>query len=344
MGSLSSNEQRKLAYFHALGKVMTESTQAVYETKYKSSHNVKLNELWADNIAYANNYSNAYAESLSNPAVSLFEEVELDMIYGSNGQSYCYLSGGTFKDNSYPLSERGQPEDGAVFIRPYISPVDVPHPISNEPSNGYNLRLFRGSNAISGTPNSEIYLTEGAWTVDYYAGVIHFAEGYTPIDLGWGDIKATFFAYTGNFGVSGSTSVGAFTTAEFNSGNTTLTFNKNLTGEKSVNLDYLNSRLSYNNNNMNALTTDYINNLACSTGITDKVLNNSSVRVLINGIDITLNEDGYFSNDGGITEKSINQIEQGDLFYWKYTGSIPNSGYDLNSSTDKLSFVYLTNQ
>jgi hypothetical protein len=71
MGSLSAAEQRKLAYFHALGKVMTENTQAVYESQYKSSHNVRLSEVWSDDIAYAVDYTAAVAEATSNSAVTL---------------------------------------------------------------------------------------------------------------------------------------------------------------------------------------------------------------------------------------------------------------------------------
>ena len=142
MGSLSQNEQRKLAYFHSLGKVMTENTQEVYESKYKSSHNVRNSELWASNISYAIDYLSAVAESLINSAVTLFEQVQLNEIYGSNNQAYTYISGGTFKDDTYPISERGQITTGGRYIRPWISPVDIPHYMTNEPSIGYSFLLF----------------------------------------------------------------------------------------------------------------------------------------------------------------------------------------------------------
>lgn len=244
MGSLSTNEQRKLAYFHALSKTMTEGTQEVYETRYKSSHNVTLNEIWADNIYFAADYTTAVAESLTNSAVTLFEQVEMDMIYGSNGQAYSYISGGTYKDSSYPLPERGQLTSGSTYIRPWIAPTDIPHPITNDPSSGYALRLFRGN-------NTEIFLTEGAWAVDYYAGVIHFAQGSTPTDLGWGAIKATFFQYSGNYGASGTT--GGFTSAIFNSGTSQLVFNSGETTETILDLSSL--------NNVSGFTTAIFDNL-----------------------------------------------------------------------------------
>jgi hypothetical protein len=212
MGSLSTNEERKLAYFHALSKVMTEGNQNVYESKYKSSHNVRLNEVWSDDIGFAIDYSTAVLESISNSAVTLYSTVTLTEIPGSNGQVYYYNSGGT-------------------FIRPWISPVDVPNSITNEPSDGYQVKLFKGD-------NTEIYLTQGAWAVDYYAGIIHFAVGYTPTDLGWGAIKASFFQYSGNFGSSGGTT-NVLTTVEFNSGTSQLVFNSGETTETIIDLSSL---------------------------------------------------------------------------------------------------------
>ena len=115
MGSLSSAEQRKLAYFHALGKAMTENTQAVYESKYKSSHNVRLDETWSDDVAFANTYVDAVTESNTNDAVTLFEEVLLTEIFGSNGQSYNYYSGGTVvRASEYMFSTEWAPYDPVI--------------------------------------------------------------------------------------------------------------------------------------------------------------------------------------------------------------------------------------
>ena len=230
MGSLSAAEQRKLAYFHALGKVMLENTQAVYESQYKSSHNVRLNEVWSDDIAYANDYTDAVAEATSNSAVTLIYQGDLTQIFGSNRQSYNFFS-------------------GATFIRPWVSPVDIPHLTTNLPSNGYAVKLFRGD-------YTEIYLTEGAWTVDYYAGIIHFAENYTPSDLGWGSIKATIFQYTGNFGASGGTSdPSVFKTATFDSGITELIFNSGTSYEYHVDLSYLDNSDAFTGATFNSGTS-----------------------------------------------------------------------------------------
>jgi hypothetical protein len=420
MGSLSQNEQRKLAYFHALSKTMTEGTQEVYETRYKSSHNVTLNEVWSDNIYFAADYMTAVAESLTNSAVTLFDQVVMNMIYGSNGQAYSYISGGTYKDDSYPLNERGQLTSGSTYIRPWVAPTDIPNSISNDPSNGYALRLFRGSDAIV-NPNGEIYLTEGAFSVDYYAGVIHFAQGYTPVDMGWGSIKATFFQYSGNFGASGTT--GGYTSAQFNSGTSQLVFNSGETTETILDLSSLNnvsgfttaifdnltnhlifnsggtnqtivdlswlkdnsgftsvefntgtnylifnsggtneqvvdlsvlksvtgltSLLSKLNIDMDVNTTTSGSTLACNSSILNPSILNSYVSVYVNGVQISVGDgvktkDCYFSNDGGLTAKLSDDIIIGDLLYWSYVGDSPVSGFNLNSITDKMTFIYLT--
>jgi hypothetical protein len=324
MGSLSSNEERRLAYFHALSKSMTENTQEVYESRYKSSHNIRLNEVWSDNIGFAVDYSAAVTESIFNPAVTIFSGVTLSEILGSNGQAYNFYSGST-------------------FIRPWISPVDVPDNITNEPSIGYQVQLFKGDD----TP---IGLTEGAWSVDYYTGLIHFAEFWTPADLGWGAIKATFFQYTGNYAESGGTA-NAFTTVVFDSGTSTLIFNSGETSETVVDLSALKSvsgttsKMSKDNSNMSALTTSYLSPNACATVLVNNIPN-SKVSVFVNGVQVnvgSLSTDGcYFSGDGGSTKRNSGDEVAGDLLYWNYNGSDPVAGYELSASSDKITFIYLT--
>jgi hypothetical protein len=65
-----------------------------------------------------------------------------------------------------------------------------------------------------------------------------------------------------------------------------------------------------------------------------------SVNVLINGISVTegdgnRNGEVYFSNDGGLTAKSISNIEAGDEIYWN--GNI--AGFDL-TNTDTIDVEY----
>jgi hypothetical protein len=302
MGSLSQNEQRKLAYFHALGKAMSENTQEVYESKYKSSHNVRLNEIWSDDIAYAPDFLTAFAESLVNSAVTFFSGMTLSQIGGSNGQAYAYISGGT-------------------FIRPLISPVDIPHPQTNLPSVGYQFSLYRGD----GTP---ITITEGAWAVDYYAGIIHFAQGYTPADLGWGAIKGSFFQYSGNYGASGSTS-GAFTTAYFNSGTSQIIFNSGLSTETIIDLSSLNNNSGFTN----VIFNDTTNILTFNSGGTNEQSVNLSSLMDISGYTTAIFNSGnnqMIFNQGGINETIVDL----SLLY-------NNSGFTtavFNSATTEIVF------
>lgn len=298
MGNLSATEQQKLSYFHALSKSLTETTQNVYESKYKSSHNVSLNDVWNSPITYATTYTDATTEAGSNFAVTLFFKVELDMIYGSNGQAYTYVSGGTFKGNSYPVEERGEVTLGGKFIRPWISPVDVPENLTNEPSYGFELRLFQGN-------GTEIYQTQGAWTVDYYSGIIHFSEGFTPTNRGWGSVKATFFQYTGNYGVSVITE----------------------------------GKLSGANIGMTARNTSQTGPKATETKLLESNVDGSAVNVYVNGVQMLIGTDCFFSADG-FTEKTPGQEAVNDSLYWKYTGTVPNAGFELTTS-DKISFVYI---
>lgn len=321
MGSLSTSEQRKIAYFHSLGKVMTRDSQAVYESPYKSSHNVRSNEIWTDNIIYAIDYTSAVNESISNSAVTLYEETTLSEILGSNGQSW-YL------------------DDSGTFIRPWISPVDVPNSITNLPSYGYTLRLFRGDNATNGTPGSEIGMTEGAWSVDYYAGIIHFGVGQTPQDRGWGTIKATIFVYTGNFGSSGGGNNG-ITSIDFNETTRELIVDEGLPTEKRTSLSALDDKLSVQNINMTANNTTNVSTLATSIPITN--IPKGGIKVYINGVQVNVTIDCYFSPES-VSNPSIirnaGEEQQGDYLHWSYTGINPNSGYNL-SINDKISFLYV---
>lgn len=325
MGSLSTTEQRKLAYFHALAKVMTENTQAVYESKYKSSHNIRLDEVWSDDIGYAISPAAAQAEALSNSAVTYHDKVTLTEIPGSNGQAYYFNSGGT-------------------FMRPWIAPTDVPHLVTNDPSYGYQLRLFRQN-------DTEIYLTTGAWSVDYYASIIHFSENYTPADLGWGAIKSSIFQYTGGFGASGSTDPNAFTTVYFDTNTDLLWFNSGLTNEQIVDLSSLKavsgttSIIAPDNDNMVANVTSSVSKLACNTPLNTTNITGSVVLVYVNGVRINVGnlttDDCFFSDDGGSTKKVPGTATIGDLLYWNYNGVNPIIGYEL-STIDRLTFTYLS--
>lgn len=318
MGSLSTAEQRKLAYFHSLGKVMTRDSQSVYESPYKSSHNVRLNEIWSSEIAFAIDYNTAVNESLTNSAITFYEEIEMTDMLGSNGQSW-YL------------------DDGGQFIRPWISPVDVPNSATNLPSYGYTLRLFRGDDATNGVGGSEIGMTEGAWSVDYYSSIIHFGVGQTPQDRGWGTVKATLFAYTGEYA---SASDGVIS-LRYDDTTKELIINEGLISEKRTDLSDLDNIMSIENINMTANNTSSVSTLACNIPITN--IPRGGIKCYINGVQVNIGTDCYFSPEM-VSNPSIirnaGEEQQGDYLHWSYTLTVPNIGYNL-SVTDKISFMYI---
>lgn len=177
---------RLLAFFHALSKVQTEATQRVWSSLYKSSHSIRTGEVWADVVNYAVDAAAADLEAGSNPAVTKYTLTPLTEIPGSNGQAY-YL------------------DVAGAFIRPWIAPTDIPNPTTNAPSYGYQAQLYTGANVLI-TP------TDGMWEIDYYAGVVHFFPGSTPLDQGWGAVKITAYIYSGAYG--GSASVGNIVTMQ----------------------------------------------------------------------------------------------------------------------------------
>lgn len=165
---------RQYAFFHALSKVKTEATQRVWSSPYKSAHSVRDRDIWGDAVGWVADAAAADLEAASNPAVTKHTLRTLTEVPGSNQQAY-YLS--VF----------------ANWIRPWIAPTDVPDPVTNNPSYGYQAQLYRADNTLI-TP------TDGMWEIDYYAGVIRFFPGSTPPEMGWGAVKATCYAYTGRLG------------------------------------------------------------------------------------------------------------------------------------------------
>jgi len=184
MAAFSSTLQTAIAFFHSKSKTLTEGTQEVYESLYKSSHSpIGLLEVWGDAVAYAVDIAAADAEAGSNAAVTKYTQADLTPIPGSNNQAW-YL------------------DDAGTFVKPWIAPTDIPDATTKAPSYGYQLYLYQQDLTLI-TP------TEGRWAIDYFAGMIQMEVGFTPVDLGWATpLKATLYAYTGNF-ISGTGPIGS---------------------------------------------------------------------------------------------------------------------------------------
>lgn len=170
------------AFAHAFGKTHYRGlpAQEVYESQFKSLGNILLKDVWVGAIPYMADPTSAITEAGNNPSLTYYDQVTMVPVPGSNNQAYR-------------VEVEGTP------IRPWVAPVDVPDPETNNPSDGYEVKLY----TQSGSP---ISTTEGHWVVDYYAGIVMFQEGYTPPDMlangvdilsTWGEIKISVFAYTG---------------------------------------------------------------------------------------------------------------------------------------------------
>jgi hypothetical protein len=181
MPNTNSDIQRKAGFFHSLGKVITEDANSAGNEKYKSAHNVRSNEVWMDSISYAPTSASAsqYADGIivkqvgSASGVSDVQNNFLEPLYlypltQTNYQTW-FMDTGTpsaFVDGFVPSSE---------WVKPLISPVDVPNS-AGAPSTGYNLIMFRpnGTNTIS--------YSNAYYEVDYFAGLIRFQIGNTPVE------------------------------------------------------------------------------------------------------------------------------------------------------------------
>ena len=106
MASPSQITERKGGYFHSLSKAITNETQYPFESKYKSSHTIKYDEVWTDNISYCPDTISADLFVQNNPSIiKKYTQVLLTEIPGSNGQAW-YIN-----DNK--------------FVRPFISIVKL---------------------------------------------------------------------------------------------------------------------------------------------------------------------------------------------------------------------------
>jgi hypothetical protein len=178
VAQFSDSLKLAIAFAHSKSKVLTERTQATYEMLYASRHSTRSEDVWANEVAYCVDAAAANAEAVTNPAVTKYTLATLTPLSGSNNQSY-YL------------------DVGGVFIKPWIAPTDIFHPISSAPSHGFQSNIYKSDNTLI-TP------TEGRFVFDYSAGIVQFERLFTPLDLGWGAVKVTCYVYTGAFVVSSS--------------------------------------------------------------------------------------------------------------------------------------------
>lgn len=175
--NFTDNFKINKSLFHFLSKVQTLSTQYPFESKSKSAHSVSSKDIWIEELPYfelVEDLDNFVASEENGDRIKLYDQVTLTPIAGTNNQAY-YL-----KD-----------PDTDQFVRPFISPSDVPHPVTNNPATAYNIFIYRENGTL-------IPPTDGAYVIDTYSGVILFESDKRPQDLNWGNIKIKVYVYTGN--------------------------------------------------------------------------------------------------------------------------------------------------
>ena len=198
------------AFFHWLGKVNTVDGRKAGSEPYKSSHNVRSNEVWMDNIPFADSFASASTYSDQYPTiirkvgtVSSVNGIGNNLI-GSPG--YLYPLNGTlyqswFLDTGTPsLEPYGQFTPSNEWIKPIINISDVPDSAGG-PSVGYSIIIYTPN--VDGTFNSKDYNNAG-YDVDTFSGIFRFNVDKTPVDnnngLGYTMNAAAFkaIADTGN--------------------------------------------------------------------------------------------------------------------------------------------------
>jgi hypothetical protein len=169
------NSKINAAFYHSLGKVLTESTFLVGNEKYKSAHNVRSNEIWMDSISYA---------PTSASASQYADNTIVKQIGTSSNPSYLYPLTNTnyqtwFIDTGTPQAAADGFIPSVDWVKSLINPSDVPNS-AGAPSFGYELQMFRNNGTTSISYGSAFY------DVDYFSGLIRFDVGFTPKDSGNG--------------------------------------------------------------------------------------------------------------------------------------------------------------
>lgn len=176
MGQFSATQKQNVAFFNALNKMLTEGAQYPFESKYRSLPNIPGSTVWTDVVPFCQLVADADTFVLTNPTIGKkYSQVSLTPIPGSNNQAW-YL------------------DDAGTFVTHWIAPTDVPHPITNDPSDGFQASLYTSANAL-------VPPTSGKWNIFYAQGIVLFEAGSTPIDMGWGVPKITCYSYVGGMGV-----------------------------------------------------------------------------------------------------------------------------------------------
>jgi len=374
MPNNNTDVQRKAGFFHSLGKVLTESNKFAGNEKYKSGHNILSKDIWIEEIPYAPNFTLAVSENSNSSIVSFIGDNlgTSSVLYPLSGSNYQTW----FLDTGNPTAQSNGFDPSSGWCRPLINPSDITD-ISGAPSFGYEFKLYRPDGSIVSYDNAfydvdyfsglvrfdptrtpiDLPLNSGLAfqfdktlfesSVDKLSYIRNLSNN-TP--------RATAFQYIGkklsDFDINENTAGQGITISGTDisislTQSSGLTFSQN--NELVVDVD--NNTIKIDNNQIyvsgesvyqvsNSLTTNG-NNEPTGMSIAYKPLSYSSVKVFINGQALLLgdkNSDCYFSNDGGLTAKTFNLINSGDILY--FNGDLV--GWNL-STTDRIILIYEAN-
>lgn len=171
MASFTNEKQLQNSFFHSLSKTATEGTQLPFESPYKSGHSIYLQDVLGEEVPFAGDVTTADLMVTLNPSlIKKYDKVPLTPVAGSNNQAWCLY-------------------DSGKFVKPWIEPTDVMNSVGDL-SHGYQIRLYKENGDF-------IPPTLGAYNFLGYSGLVIFNEGYTPVDLGWGNVKISVYVYIG---------------------------------------------------------------------------------------------------------------------------------------------------
>jgi hypothetical protein len=333
--------------------VVTEHTNFVGNEKYKSSHNVRSNEVWVDEIPYSADLDAATLNSASSSVVNqlggLGTQVYLYPLTKSNYQTWFIDTGTPSIANDGFIPSNG-------WAKPMISPVDVSND-AGVPSGGYSLLMFppTGGSSLS----DRITYDNSFYEVDYFSGLIRFDVNKTPIDLaansglGFQFNQSNFensgdkIAYINNTSTGGPRAIAFQYTgiklSEMDLGvtyeaGTGLTISNNII---SVNVDdetigvdinndiYIKGKTFYDRQTPLITTGD---NQPTGVTLSHTPLKHIPIKVFVNGQAQEVGNNCYFYDNGVVDLESINL---GDELYWN--GII--TGYDLEND-DIILLIY----
>lgn len=173
MAQPSATLQQKAAFFHGLGRVLTEENQYIFESQYASSHVMFVKDILGETVPFCADEATADAFVAANPSiVKKYTQATLVQVPNTNGQAW-YI------------------QDSGEWMKPILNEILIQNPTTNAPAIGFMPKLY------SGVDNSLVSPGTGVWWVDPFAGMVRFGSGYTPSDLGIGTPKLTCFVYIG---------------------------------------------------------------------------------------------------------------------------------------------------